>query len=390
MKQDAPIPEFTLFGGPLYRLGRRLGLVRGATDSLRLGLALGVLTWVILMLLAVIRGAGLKVLGLDVIAAHVRLLVALPLFFLCETWVAPRMAEFVRSLVDNGVVPARAVPSLTADIRRVGRLRDAWLVEVVLLLLALALPLVQKYAAILPGRTAESASLLTQSEGAYGPVIVWYMWVCLPLFRFLVLRWVWHLGLWWFFLWRLQRLDLRLVPTHPDRAAGLGFIEVVQEHFSPLAFAIAAFYAASFAEGIAAGTMAFDALYGLVPLLVGVAAVIFVGPLLIFSPRLWACRVNGWQEYQRLASRYVDAFDRRWIRDANTTSEALLGTADLQSLADLRNSVDTVREMRLMPGSRRLLVVLAGAMVVPLLPLLLFKYPLGDLTTRLFRTLTGL
>lgn len=389
MDADHDIKEFSLFGGPLQRLGRRMGLVRG-DSTFRLGVALGLLAWSVLVLLTVLKGAAHTLFSLAMIGVHVRLLLAIPLFFLCETWVAPRMAEFIAGLVRSGVVTESAQPALAVEVRRIARLRDPWLAELLFFLLAFAAPLVNMFVAILPGQTADLDALLAISGGHVGPVLAWYLGFCMPLFRFLVLRWSWHLVLWAYFLWRVQRLDLHLIPTHPDRAAGLGYLEVVQEHFTTLAVAIAAVYAASFAENIAAGSMPFESLYLLVPLLVLAAAVLFIGPLFIFAPKLWACRVLGWSEYMNMASRYVGAFDRKWIRGENPSGEALLGTPDLQSLADLSNSVSIVREMQWVPGSRRLLLGLAASVVVPMLPLVLLKYPIDELIVRLFQTLTGL
>ena len=91
-----------------------------------------------------------------------------------------------------------------------------------------------------------------------------------------------------------------------------------------------------------------------------------------------------------MASRYVDAFDRRWIRGENPSGEPLLGTPDMQSLADLTNSVNVVRGMRCIPASRRLVMELAICVILPMVPLLLFKYPIAELTEKLIRALSGL
>jgi hypothetical protein len=387
MESECNIQDFSLFGGPLQRLGRRLGLVRGG-NTFWLGVALGLLAWSVLMVLAFLQGAGGRMFALDMIGIHVRFLVAIPLFFLCETWVAPPMDRFVRDLVSSGVVPASGRPSLAAVIRRVGRLRDPWLAEIGFLAAVVVMAFVEP-AASLVGKTGSAAMLQVETGGHVGPVLAWYLWFCLPLFRFLLLRWVWHLCLWCYFLWRLQRLDLHLIPTHPDRAGGLGYLEIVQEHFATLAMAISAVLAASFAEGIASGPMAFETLYMLIPMVLLLVAVLFIGPLLIFSPKLWACRVTGWSEYMSMATGYVHAFDRKWIRGENATGERLLGTPDMQSLADLDNSVNIVRDMQWAPASRRLVLSLGVCTLVPMLPLLLLKYPVGDLAAKLFQTLTG-
>lgn len=43
---------------------------------------------------------------------------------------------------------------------------------------------------------------------------------------------------WWF--WRVGRLDLSLVPTHPDRAGGIAFVEKLPGAFVLVTFALSA------------------------------------------------------------------------------------------------------------------------------------------------------
>lgn len=388
MKEDPAILEFSLLGGPLHRLGGRLGLVRNGSNTVWLGMALGLSAWVTLIVLAVLQGVGGRLFSLGLIGGHVRLLAAIPLFFLCETWVVPRMAEFVREIVRSGLVADDELPGLASLVHRVGRLGESCIVELLFILVAFILPLI----APLPmpsGMTGNPGAIL-QAGGRLTLVNGWYLAICLPLFRFLLLRWLWRLGLWWYFLWRVAKFHLRLVPTHPDGAGGLGFLELVQDHFSPLILAIGMVYSASFAEAISAGTMACETLSRLIPMVLIMAAVLFIGPLFFFLSKLWLCRVNGWSDYMAMASRYVEAFDRKWIRDENATGDSQLGTGDLQSLADLGNSLNVVRGMRLVPASRRLVLGVAVSVLLPMLPLLLFKYPMDQLAVRLFRTLTGL
>jgi len=65
--------------------------------------------------------------------------------------------------------------------------------------------------------------------------------------------------------------------------------------------------------------------------------------------------------------------------------EDLLGTSDLQSLADLTNSLNVVTKMRLVPATYRLALILAAAALVPMLPLLLLQYPIAELAGKLFK-----
>ncbi|MCU0291541.1 MAG: hypothetical protein MUF10_06055 [Thermoanaerobaculaceae bacterium] len=386
MRDPDPILSFSLLGGPLHRLGCRLGLVRGGTSTVPLGVALGVLLWTVCVGLATLDGRVGWLFSLSMVAGHVRLLVVIPLLFLCESWLDPRMRTFVGMIVRSGVVRPDDVPAVESEIGRIARWTRSWLPEAACLvaavlgsLLAPQLPLV--------GATA----VYDQSRpGAVFTVAgFWYWVVTLTFFRFLVARWIWRIGLWAYFLWRLTRLQLRLVPTHPDGAGGLGYLDVVHAHFTPMVVAVSALQAASYAEEISSGATAFEALYPAFALILLMDAVLFLGPLLIVTPRLWACRVRGLSDYMELAASYVTTFDKKWLGPAAAPGEPLLGTQDLQSLADLANSVDIVRRMRVSPVTGRTLRVLAVAATVPLLPLLMFKYPIAELTRRLFMTLAG-
>jgi hypothetical protein len=389
MKEEAGFPELFLFGGPLRKLGGWLGLTKGETGGFRLGLALGVPAWAVLIVLAFLQGPGLKVFSLAWIGVHVRLLVVVPLFFACEKFVGPVIAEFARNLRESRLVGESEWPALASIIRRVRRLSGGWAAELLLLLLAFVGPLLEVTTG-LQGGTVNWSAVVGQDGASTASMSGWYLNFCLPLFRFIVFRWLWRLGLWWYFLWRLKKLDLRLVATHSDGAGGLGFLAVVQEHFVPLTLAVSGGFSASFAESIFQGTMKLESLYGLVPGVLVLTAGLFIGPLVLFTPRLWKCRVDGLDRYMAMASRYVQAFERKWIQDTTATGEAQLGTGDLQSLADLTNSLNVVRGIRMIPGGPRLALWLAGSVIAPMLPLVLLKYPVDEVVRVLLKTLVGL
>jgi hypothetical protein len=387
MKEINQIPEFSLFGGPLHRLGCRMGLVRSGTNVVPLGVVLGLSAWAVLILLALMQGLGHKALSLAVIGIHVRLLMAIPLFFVCEAWVAPLMTEFVRNIVRSGFVPDNELPALKSEIARATRWQGSWFSEAICLLAAALLPLISSQLHLVGSTVRFDPS----SAVAQGTLAGWWYWiVCLPLFRFLVFRWLLRLGLWSYFLWRVAKLELNLVPTHPDGAAGLGYLEVVHIHFTPLILAISAMQSASFAEEISAGTMTIESAYPAFVLILVLDAALFLGPLFIFGRKLWACRVKGLSDYMELAAHYVNGFDRKWLGKEAPPAEPLLGTPDLQSLADLSNSVSIVRNMRWVPLSPPLLINLAIPALLPVLPLLLFKYPLAELAAKCFSMLSGL
>lgn len=377
--------EFSLLGGPLHWLGCRLGLVRNSANTFWLGMALGLSAWSVLMVLALLQGAGHKLFSLALIGAHVRFLAAVPLFFLCETTVVPRMAEFVGNIVRSEVVPKSSLPALESEIARVGRWKDSWLAEVICLLLAVLMPLIWTQLHL-----AGAMAIYDQTTAVGTLAGHWYWFVCLPLFRFLMFRWFWRLGLWWYVLRRVAKMELHLVPIHPDGAAGLGYLEVVHTHFTPMVLALSSVLSATFAEELSSGTMTAATVYPAIALSLVLFTAFFLGPLFLFALKLWNCRVKGMNDYMEFASHYVNGFERKWLGADESQQQHLLGTSDLQALSALSDSVNIVRTMRWVPLSPLLVTNLAIAALLPLLPLLLLKYPVTELFEKIVRRLVGL
>ena len=220
----------------------------------------------------------------------------------------------------------------------------------------------------------------------------WYTLVSLPVLRFLIWRWIWRLLVWARLLWKVSRLNLRLVPTHPDGAGGLGPLGVATVDLSPLAFGTSAALAASYAEQIAFGGVPAPEEIALpaAGVVVGLTAFLLL-PLGFFGRRLLEVKQRrGLLVHGALASGYVQAFHDKWLRGGAGADEVFLGSADVQSLADLGNSFGNVRNMQLVPISWRQITTLVLAAAIPMVPLVLFAVPLDQIVIGAVRSLFGL
>lgn len=376
------LADFSLLGGPLHRLGARLGLVRGG-DTLALGLALGWGSWLVLVALAFARNGLGDLFALSAIAVHARLLLAIPLFFVAETALDVKLREFVALLVRCDIAGPKALPELESEAARLSGWEKSWLPDAASLAGAMALTFIGEHAG-LPAESDASRALADAPHAA-----LFYTLFCLPLFRFLMMRWLLRLFLWWTLLWRLSKMDLDLSPAHPDRAGGLGYLETVHTRFTPLALAISVVVASTFAQEIASGASNLSDFHAALAATLIINVALFIAPPCVFAFKLRACQEKGLREYGALAAHYVHAFERKWI-GGTETSEPLLGTPDLQSLADLAGGVETVQKMRFAPISLRLIATIGAAAALPMAPLFLFDYPLADLAKLLFSKLAGL
>ena len=313
MEEPERLEKFSLLGGPLHWLGWRLGLVRGEMNSVALGLALGFLSWPILLALALIEGVSDWLFSLSAIAGYVRLLVVIPLLFLCESSLDPRLWVFVSTIVRSGVAPGNALPALKFEIARTVRWKDAWLPEAMCLFAAVLLSL---FAAQLHPSGKTAALDPTRAMSDLPLAGLWYLIVCLPLFRFLMFRWIWQIALWCRFLWRLTKLDLHLVPTHPDGAGGSDILKLCRPISPPWCWRSLILVSATFAEELSSGKTVFEVIYpALVVTLILDLGLILLPPC-VFAFKLRACQEKGLSDYSVFAARYVNDFEKKWLNTA--------------------------------------------------------------------------
>jgi hypothetical protein len=189
------------------------------------------------------------------------------------------------------------------------------------------------------------------------------------------------------FLWQVSRIELSLVPTHPDRVGGLGFLSNVVYAFALLAVAHGTLLAGPLANRIFFLGSALTGYKVEIAVMVIFVLCVFLGPLLVFAPQLAAVKRKGLREYGTLAERYVREFDAKWLRGGAPADEPFVGSADIQSLADLGNGYGVVRTMRAAPFTKETILRLAAATLAPIVPLLLTMMPVEELLKRLFTIL---
>jgi hypothetical protein len=379
-----------VLGGPLYQLFLRLRIVRQPLDLLtRRVVVISLLAWLPLLVLSLVIGrawGGAKVPFLYDIAAHARFLISLPLLIIAEWVVHVRVRPLIGQFLERGIIAPQDLPKFDQIIESSQRLRNSVVAEVALLI------------AVFTGgqllfRTQStvhtSSWYADQAPGGinFTAAGLCYVYWSLPLYQFILFRWYFRILIWCRFLWKVSRLNLQLFPTHPDHAGGLGFLAGTAHAMMPLLVAQSVTVAGIIASRIfftGAELMQFKIESLITMLFLLVTA---LGPLMVFAPVLAACQRRGNVQYGLLASRYVADFENKWVKGGEANRQELLGSADVQSLADMGNSFEVIRSMSPFPFTKATAVRLAIVSALPLLPLTLTVIPFDELVDRLFRSL---
>ena|SRR5271165_7084535 len=381
--------DFSLvLGGPVFQLFRKSHLAGDSLELLyRRLIIITLVAWLPLLLLTTLASSAGSVGRLSFfhdVEVHVRFLIALPVLIVAELVVHSRIRPVVRCFVERRIVLSQDLTRFHGAIESATRLRNSIPAEVGLLVFVYTFGLWLWH-----GRIAIDAATWYANPGGrwnLTPAGFWYVFVSIPILQFILLRWYLRLFVWFRFLWRVSRIDLNLIATHPDRCAGLAFLGKSSYAFGPILFAQGAMLAGLVASRVlyrGESLMSFRLQAGG---FVAFFVLVLLGPLLMFTPGMARAKRNGLAEYGLLAQRYVESFQQKWVRDP-APSEEVLGSADIQSLADLGNSYDIVREMRAVPFGLQDIARLAAATAAPLTPLLLTIFSPEELITRIIKVL---
>lgn len=365
----------TLFrGGPFYRAQLATKFIKeGEWNHVRRVVIAVAVAWVPLVLLtAFFNPAGLPSL-LTNYRVYSRLFIAVPVLLIGQTMMESRFQMVVQTIRDAHLLGHEDLKRMEAIIASLLRLRDSFVPEAIVIVLVVVHTVI--------GMKTEVDATPWLTYGVRPDIRLteagWYaVSVSSTIFQFLVGLSLWKWLLWTIFAFRLSRLDLKLVPTHPDGHGGLGFLGLTPVAFIPISFAAVTAIGSSWRNNIlahGAKLMSFklDAI-----VLVIIVAVIALGPLMFFVPRLAKLRYQGIIDYGILGQIQSADFHEKWVHGRVGHEGEFLAAPESSSLADFGTASAKVAELRPFPADRGALIGLAISIAIPLLPVILAEIPL--------------
>jgi len=368
--------------GPFYRLQRALGLI--SDDSLRVGrraVLFVALAWLPALLLALAQGAAVNAQREQALLFDFSVyafVLAIAAFVLMEQSSDKRMAWLVSQFIARDIVSESARAGLLQARQNMERRTASPSAEGLILLAAYAMA--WEWLVIGAERVGSGTWFGRIVDGSFQPTLAgwWALFVALPLFWFLLGRWLWRFVTWGLMLRDIARCELRLVATHPDRCGGIAFIGQYPKTYLMFVFALSCVVAAGVLKSVVyagASLLSFKfALFGLIVFLV----IAFVVPLLSFAPVLVALKRQGLSRYGSLVSQHHLAFEARWV-DGGAPRPDPLGSPDMSSLADLSAAYQLVNSMQTVPVTKASILPLVMAALVPLVGVALTRMPFREI-----------
>ena len=355
-------------GGPFYELQRRLGMLRenamhaGRRAAIFVGLA-----WGVPLLLSLIEGHALGTRDegpflLD-FGAWARFFIAVGLFLLSETEVEEGLREKIRQFVRAPVLAPSSFAAAADAVATALKRRSSELAEIV----CLAIAILGAFALWEQWHHAEASTWAVQVEDGAAHITLAGWWaICFsaPIFYFLMLRGFWRYIVWALLLWRISRLDLRLVASHPDGKGGLGFVAEYPNAYALFVFGVSSAAAIVvvrhvFDSGISSVTFGY-----IISAWLAIVLVFFGFPLVAFTKPLGELKRKALEDLGAQATLFHRQAERTLLGHnlvANDPAEA----APVPPVADPSGQYAISRKFSIFLLSRTSLVPIAAAALVP-------------------------
>ena len=376
-------------GDLLFRLQRKIGLIpENGLGIGRRAVFWSLLAWLPIAVWAWQKGYLLPVDGGEPLLAHfginARLLLAVPLFVVAEGMMHSTLTTLLPRLVSSGVVPPGQLDRLRSVLSDIARLRDS------------VLPWIAIFAALasffLFSRPSEVPHELSwakdQADGAgMGLGVWWYLYVGRTIFLTLLLAWLWRLALLFMLFKRIAGLELSMVPTHPDRCAGLGFMARIPVMFVPVVLGISSVFASGWAHQVVYHDVTIASLRVEIIAFVVVVPLIFLAPFISFLGLMLKTKKQGLLDYGDLIGRHGRLVRERWIDGKQVANDPILDAPELGPIADTAAPYELIGKIRPLPLTMGSLFPLVGAAVLPMIVLAALDLPLKTVLTTVLKIL---
>jgi hypothetical protein len=208
-----------------------------------------------------------------------------------------------------------------------------------------------------------------------------------PVFLALLLGWLWRIVLLVALFIRIATLNLSFVPSHPDGAGGVGFIERLPMALAPVSLALSATLASRWAHAIVYHGQTMTSFKLPAIMFTVVWSLFLLAPLLPLGPPMFRAKRAALPSYSATVAEQGRAIRRRWIDGTTKAENPLLEPEGIGVMADAATMYNQVRAMRILPVGRPSLVGVLLPILVPMLIVAALQIPIKTLLLGLVKTL---
>jgi hypothetical protein len=366
---------------------RRLHLAPvGGLGTGRRALLFALVTWLPIAIWAVLAGRAWDPENGESLVrhygVHARCLLAIPLLFFAEGALHSTVKRIATHFVSSGILGPPQQAAFARLVANARRLRDSSHPWIFVFGAALAWTLID-----VPSTHEDALSWAVSADGTLGFGGWWFAYIARPIYVALLLGWLWRILLVTYLFWRIGRLDLSLVPSHPDRAGGMAFVEKLPGAFAMVTLAVSTIIASRWAHEIAYHATTLQS-YRLPAALFAILwSLLALLPLLVLAPPLWAARHSAVPAYATLVGSQGRLVHQRWILHEKVADTPILDAPEIGPVADANALYEAVKRMRVVPIGKSSITRVLIPLALPFVVIAAMQIPIGPLLMKLVKAM---
>ena len=338
------------------------------------------ITWLPLLIFTLLAGTfygnEVQISFLYDFPVHIRFLLAIPLLLMAETTVHDRSKRIINQFNTAQLILEEGKEEFESAKSKADRMCESSWAEAIILVLIIgniAFRWVAHEVTVSSWQFPDVHEDQNPSRAAF-----WLLTVSIPIFQFIVLRWLWRWIIWFRLLLLISKTPLNLTPTHPDKAGGIGFLGEPPAPFSMITMTFGIVISAIIASKMIFSNALLPDFYVLIGVFIFICILINIIPLLVFFKPLRKTRVKGVFDYSALIQHHHLQFTDKWLK-STSGEELLIGNPDISSMCDFAPVYDSIEKMNPFPFNLKIMLATIVVSILPLLPLVALTMPLAEL-----------
>jgi hypothetical protein len=389
--QDADTEMYDVSGGGI--ISRILQYFNMSMSRWHQALAMVCIAWVPLVVLTIIDGTFIGGTDMPFIKDYSRqgrLLLGVPMLILIHNLVYNKLPMVLQYVAEVLMWPQEREAFIKGPLQKARRSGNAMWIQALLLLLVVVVAVSPLGGArFFDAQTEINSWIMTSQDGKITSSTAgkWMQFVSIPVFQFLFVRWLWRYFIWVVLMYRISRIPLKLRPTNPDGAGGLGILMLAQRNFHFFFWVSGVVLASNMIMGYSIGSVAFEALKVEIFGFLLMSLILIYFPLFFFMRQLIMTKYLGLLSMGRGGENITESFEEEWVREVSgkgiRTEEPMNPSIQMDYTSIYRN----LMSFSIVPIRFGDIILISFVLFTPFVPVFFMHYSVGELLEKIIGVL---
>jgi hypothetical protein len=226
-----------------------------------------------------------------------------------------------------------------------------------------------------------------QGQGLLSMAGNWMQYVSIPVFQFLVFRWLWRYAIWVILVYRISGIHLKLRPTHPDGAGGLGILILAQRGFSFVFLVCGIVISSNMLARFTEQQISFDTVKIEILGFILLSLITIFSPLFFFSRKLVRAKYMGHLYLGKAGVNASERFEDDWVSQMSDNKESERFSMDPSLQVDFTGVYRYLQDLSVVPFRLGDLIQISLLLFLPFIPVFFMHYSVAELLEKILGVL---